>query len=171
MMAHRPGQQTVSPDHRRSLCHRFARPAACEGTAFVTVDPALQERVVARDTTVVFGNRRLQLPQSPARAHYVKATVKVRQYPNGSLAVFHGPRRIAHYTDKGAEIIERPTDKSLTPGSPPSRRGLAKPEPVAAPLRRPALTAAAPGVTPKAKVGTKKPLLGRTKKPARKAVA
>jgi hypothetical protein len=158
---------------------RFARPPACEGTAFVTVDPALlaetlcieEERIVARDNTVVFGNRRLQLPQSPARAHYVKATVKVRQYPNGTLAVFHGPRCIARYTDKGTEIVERPTNKSLTSGSPPSRRGLAKPEPAATPARRPALTAAAPDVTEKAQVGTKKRPLGRTKKPARKAVA
>ena len=26
----------------------------------------------------------LQLPQSPLRAHYVKASVKVREYPDGT---------------------------------------------------------------------------------------
>ena len=36
------------------------------------------ERVVARDNTIVHEGRRLQLPQSPVRAHYVKARVKVR---------------------------------------------------------------------------------------------
>ena len=84
---------------------RFARPAALAETAFVAVDPALlaetlcieEERIVARDNTVVFGARRLQLPASQARAHYVKARVKVRQYPDGSLAVFHGPRPLARY--------------------------------------------------------------------------
>src|SRR6266576_7251078 len=35
--------------------------------------------------------------RGPVRAHYVKARVKVRQYM-GSLAVFHGPRRIARYS-------------------------------------------------------------------------
>src|SRR5260370_12101632 len=69
---------------------RFAKPAQLEETAFVAADPALlaetlcieEERVVARDNTVVFGNRRLQLPASQARAHYVTAQVKVREYPD-----------------------------------------------------------------------------------------
>jgi hypothetical protein len=29
------------------------------------------------------------------RAHYVKANVKVHAYPDGTLAVFHRPRRLA----------------------------------------------------------------------------
>jgi hypothetical protein len=152
---------------------RFARPAALEETAFVAADPALlaetlcieEERVVARDNTVVFGRRRLQLPASKARAHYVKARVKVREYPDGTLAVFHGPRRIARYTANGAEIAEAPTTNSLTPGSPPSRRGLARPEPAPSLAQRPALTGSAPGVTAPAQVGTKKRPQGRTKKP------
>ena len=68
---------------------RFARPAALEETAFVTADPALltealcveEERVVARDNTISYAGRQLQLPASTARAHYVKARVKVREYP------------------------------------------------------------------------------------------
>ena len=108
---------------------RFAKPAACEDNAFVAADPALlaealcveEERVVARDNTVAYGRRTLQLPASPARAHYVKARVKVREYPDGSLAVFHGPRRIARYTAQGAEIAAVPTPASVTPCSPPSR--------------------------------------------------
>jgi hypothetical protein len=40
----------------------------------------------------------------------------VRQYPDGTLAVFHGPRRIGRYTAKGVEIAEVPTIQSLTPG-------------------------------------------------------
>jgi transposase len=88
---------------------RFARPPAVDESAFVTADPAQlaeilcveEERVVARDNTVVFGRLRLQLPPSPIRHHFVKANVKVRQYPDASLAVFHGPRRIACYDPDG----------------------------------------------------------------------
>ena len=96
---------------RLSAAHnaRFAKPAALAESAFVAADPALlaevlcieEERVVARDNTVAYDGRRLQLPASPARAHYVKATVKVREYPDGSLAVFHGPRRLARYDAAG----------------------------------------------------------------------
>ena len=89
---------------------RFARPAAITDSAFVAADPAQlaeilcieEERVVARDNTVTFGRLRLQLPQSPIRHHFVKANVKVRQYPDATLAIFHGPRRIARYTPDGA---------------------------------------------------------------------
>ncbi|RAZ89636.1 hypothetical protein DPM33_18830 [Mesorhizobium hawassense] len=65
-----------------------------------------EERVVARDNTVAFARLRLQLPQSPIRHHFVKATVKVRQYTDGTRAIFHGPRRIATYTSDGAPILD-----------------------------------------------------------------
>ncbi len=89
---------------------RFARPALLEESAFVGVgDPASlvetlcieDERIVARDNTVAYERRRLQLPESRARAHYVKARVKVREYPDGTLAVFHGPRLLARYDAEG----------------------------------------------------------------------
>jgi hypothetical protein len=35
--------------------------------------------------------------------------VRVREYPDGILAVFHGPRRIAAYTALGAQIAAVPT--------------------------------------------------------------
>jgi len=95
---------------------RFARPAALSESAFVAADPeqlreilcVQEERVVARDNTVAYGNRRLQLAQSRARAHYVKARVKVHEYPDSTLAVFHGPRLLARY-DATGEPIEQNT--------------------------------------------------------------
>ncbi|TGP24870.1 MULTISPECIES: hypothetical protein [unclassified Mesorhizobium] len=100
--------QTYLPAHNA----RFARPAAVQDSAFVAADPAVlaeilciqEERVVARDNTVAFARLRLQLPQSPIRHHFVKAAVKVRQYPDGTLAIFHGPRRIAQYSSQGTAI-------------------------------------------------------------------
>jgi transposase len=158
---------------------RFAKPAALAESAFVAADPALlaetlcleEERVVAHDNTVAYDGRRLQLPASHARAHYVKARVKVREYPDGTLAVFHGPRRVAHYTAQGAQIAAVPTTRSVTPCSPPSRRGLSRAELAAPTERRPSLTAAARGVTPLGQVGTKKRPSGRTKKPTRNTIA
>jgi transposase len=158
---------------------RFAKPAALAENAFVAADPALlaetlcieEARVVARDNTVAYDGRRLQLPASAARAHYVKAKVKVREYPDGTLAVFHGPRRIAGYTAEGAQIVAAPTATSVTPCSPPSRRGLPAPKIAAPPEPRPALTAAARGVTHPRQVGTKKRPPGRTKKLIRNTIA
>jgi hypothetical protein len=88
---------------------RFARPPALPDSAFVAADPALlreilcvqEERIVARDNTVAYAGLRLQLPESPLRAHYVKARVVVHEYPDGSLAVFHGPRLLARYDAEG----------------------------------------------------------------------
>ena len=155
---------------------QFAMPPQIPDSAFVAVDPASlvdilcieQNRVVARDNTVAYEGRTLQLPQSPARAHYVKANVKVREYPDGTLAVFHGPRRLARYSAQGHEIVQVPTTPSVTPCSPPSRRGLSRPEIAKPAERRPSLTAAARGVTSHGQVGTKKRPSDRTKKPARK---
>jgi hypothetical protein len=59
------------------------------------------------------------------------------------LAVFHGPRRLARYSAQGAEIAQVPTTPSVTPCSPPSRRGLSRAEPVKPAQRRPSLTASA----------------------------
>jgi transposase len=151
---------------------QFAVPPQIAESAFVAIDPASlvdilcieQERVVARDNTVAYEGRKLQLPPSPARAHYVKANVKVREYPDGTLAVFHGPRRLARYSAQGHEIVQVPTTPSVTPCSPPSRRGLARAELVESAPRRPSLTAAARGVTGPGQVGTKKRPSGRTKK-------
>jgi transposase len=157
---------------------QFAKPPQiAEESAFVAVcDPASlvdilcieQERVVARDNTVAYEGRCLQLPESPVRAHYVKARVKVHEYPDGTLAVFYGPRLLARYSAQGEEIAAAPTTPSVTPCSPPSRRGLASAVFVASTQRRPSLTAAARGVTPPGQVGTKKRPSDRTKKLTKK---
>lgn len=132
---------------------RFARPPAVADSAFVAVDAGQlaeilcieEERVVGRDNTVVFGRLRLQLPQSRLRHHYVKAQVKVRQYPDGTLAIFHGPRCIGRYNAMGNEIGQ-PISASLHPCSTPSRRGLEASWPAPTTARRPALTASRHGL-------------------------
>ena len=94
---------------------RFALPAEVEGSAFVSFAGALddilciqEERTVSNDNTVRYKRRVLQLPADRHRRHYVKATVRVHEYPDGTLAVFHGPRCLARYQTDG-EPIDTPT--------------------------------------------------------------
>ena len=93
---------------------RFAVAAAEEGDAFVPFVGDLagvlcikHERVVGNDNCVRFEGLVLQIPEQRHRRHFVKVTVQVRQYGDGSLAIYHGPRRLARYTSDGAVIIEQ----------------------------------------------------------------
>ena len=70
-----------------------------------------EERVVGNDNTVRYKNRVLQIPADRHRHHYVKARVRVHEYPDHSLAVFHGPRRLARYSAKG-ELIDEADHKA-----------------------------------------------------------
>ena len=131
---------------------RFAKPPEIAESAFVAADRGQlaeilcveEERVVSRDNTVAWGGLHLQLPQSRLRHHYVRATVKVRQYPDGTLAIFHGPRCIGRFDARGREISE-PISPMLHPCSTPSRRGLEASRPAPPAARRPALTASRHG--------------------------
>ena len=60
------------------------------------------ERTVGKDNCVRFEGLVLQIPSDRHRCHYVKAKVRVHRYPDGTLAVFHGPRRLAEYDANGA---------------------------------------------------------------------
>lgn len=91
---------------------RFAVSAAEDGTAFIPwigqnlaeIVCVQEERVVAKDNTVRYQGRSLQIPQDAHRFHYVKVSVRVHEYPDGTLAVFHGPRCLAHYHADGRLI-------------------------------------------------------------------
>lgn len=88
---------------------RFAVQAEQEGTAFVAI-PGVdlneilciqEERQVGNDNTVTFHRLCLQIPPSPLRPHFVKARVRVRKYPDGHHAIFHGPRCLGRYDAAG----------------------------------------------------------------------
>jgi transposase len=103
--------KTYLPQHNR----RFAVIPADAASAFVPARPEQwadvlciqHERVVGNDNTVAINGLRLQIPQSASRAHFVRATVRVHQYGDGTYAVFHGPRRLAHYDPQGTLIEEQ----------------------------------------------------------------
>jgi hypothetical protein len=106
---------------------RFAVAPAEEGSAFVPFVGALfvgalfvgalfvgalddilcvqAERVVGNDNTVRYAGRVLQIPEQRHRRHFVKATVRVHAYPDGRLALFHGPRRLADYRSDASLVL------------------------------------------------------------------
>ncbi len=84
------------------------------GTAFVPFAGGLreilcihEERVVSNDNTVRYRTLVLQIPEDRHRHHYVKARVRVHEYPDGGLAVFHGPRCLAEYDAEGRAKQEK----------------------------------------------------------------
>ena len=87
----------------------FAVAAAELGTAYVPfIGGSLpdilcerHERTVMNNNCVTFENLTLQIPANGERHHYVKTLVRVHRYVDGTLAVFHGPRKLAAYDEHG----------------------------------------------------------------------
>jgi hypothetical protein len=99
------------PEHNA----RFAVAAAEPGSAFTAyaggalreVLCVQEERQVAKDNCVQWQGLSLQIPAPPHRHHYVKATVRVHAYPDGTLAIFDGPRLLARYQATGGLIDDQ----------------------------------------------------------------
>jgi len=108
--ANRYLQDTYMPAHNTE----FTVPAAQPGSAYVPfVGGALPdilceqfERVVGNDNCVSFEGLQLQIPANQVRHHYVKTRVRVHRYVDGSLALFHGPRRLDHYNREGVSMTQ-----------------------------------------------------------------
>ncbi len=87
----------------------FSVKPAAEGAAFIPyiggrlpdILCEQHERVVGNDNCVSFGGMKLQIPADGARHHYVKVRVRVHRYVDGTLGVFHGPRKLAGYDAQG----------------------------------------------------------------------
>lgn len=90
----------------------FMEPAREHGSAFVPllnaqIDDILceqYERTVGRNNCVTFGKLTLQIPADPRRCNYSKAKVRVHRYADSTLAVFHGPRKLAAYRPDGTLV-------------------------------------------------------------------
>ncbi len=100
-------REVFLPDHNA----RFAITPEEAGSAFVPFAGNLadilcvqKERLVAGDNTVSYNRLALQIPADRHRHHYVKATVRVHEYRDATLAVFHGPRCLARYHADGEMI-------------------------------------------------------------------
>ena len=110
--ANRYLREVFVPDYNA----RFAVPAAEEGSAFIPYSGrpledvlCIQEsRQVGRDNCVIWKGLSLQIPPQRHRHHYVKASVRVHEYPDGRIAIFDGPGCLARFDPAG-----KPVDASL----------------------------------------------------------
>ena len=100
-------KEVYLPEHNT----RFVKAPEDEASAFVpfagNVRDTLciqEERVVGNDNTVRYKRLVLQIAANRHRHHFVKAKVRVHAYPDGELAIFHGPRCIGRYTSDGSPI-------------------------------------------------------------------
>jgi hypothetical protein len=101
--------ETYIPEYNAA----FAVAAEQEGSGFLHDRTAAwpdilcvhEERTVGNDNTVKWRTLSLQLPPSRLRPHFVKAVVRVHEYPDGTIAVFLGPHRLADYQPDGT-IVE-----------------------------------------------------------------
>jgi len=97
--------QTYRFAHNRE----FAVPSTLTGTAFVPFISGnlpdilceQHERKVDNDNCVSFCGVKLQIPSDEFRYHYVRTTVRVHRYVDDTLALFHGPRKLATFDAKG----------------------------------------------------------------------
>lgn len=88
---------------------RFTVAAAEPGEAYVACEEpqwrdvlCVQEtRQAAKDNTVRWKGRTLQIPPSRLRPHFVRAAIRVFEYPDGSVALSYGPHRIAEFAPNG----------------------------------------------------------------------
>jgi transposase len=106
----------LGKEYKPNFNSEFMQSAAEEGSAFVpyaggeNLDDILcihEERTVSADNCVSFEGMKLQIPPDKYRCHYVRVRVILHCYNDGSLAIFHGPRRLADYDKYGKLMGER----------------------------------------------------------------
>jgi hypothetical protein len=109
--ANRYLEQVYMAGHNRE----FGVASTLPGTAYVPfISGSLpdilcehHERTVGNDNCVAFAGLSLQIPSDELRYHYVRARVRVHRYVDDTLAVFHGPRRLATYDAHGQPTKEQ----------------------------------------------------------------
>ena len=101
-------EQVYRLAHNREFCVASTLP----GTAYVPfISGSLpdilcqqHERTVTNDNCVSFEGLSLQIPADEFRYHYVRTQVRVHRYYDATLALFHGPRKLACFDAHGISI-------------------------------------------------------------------
>lgn len=102
----------LEQSYRAAHNQEFAVASTLPGTAYVPfISGSLpdvlcehHERQVGNDNCVSFEGKSLQIPADEFKYHYVRAKVKVHRYVDATLALYHGPRRLASYDVLGVAI-------------------------------------------------------------------
>jgi Winged helix-turn helix len=98
-------EQVYRAAHNREFCVASTLP----GNAYVAfISGSLpdilcqqHERTVNNDNCVSFEGLSLQIPADEFRYHYVRTQVRVHRYYDATLALFHGPRKLASFDAQG----------------------------------------------------------------------
>ena len=106
----------LAQEYNPSFNSEFMQPPSEDGSAFVpwigtNLDDILcqqEERTVNADNCVSVDGYKLQIPPNKYRCHYVRVRVMVHSYRDGSLAIFHGPRKLADYDRYGILMEVKP---------------------------------------------------------------
>ena len=106
--ANRYLEQLYMPAHNQEFCI----PSTMPGTAYVPFISGnlpdilceQHERTVDNNNCVSFEGLCLQIPADEFRYHYVRTRVRVHRYVDATLALFHGPRKLAAYDPMGLPI-------------------------------------------------------------------
>lgn len=56
------------------------------------------QRIVNNDNTISYKGKTLQIPKDEIRYSYRKTKVKVHEYLDGKVAIFHGPRKLTEFS-------------------------------------------------------------------------
>ena len=104
-------EQVYRIEHNRE----FAVASTLQGTAYVAfISGSLpdilceqHDRRVDNDNCVSFEGLTLQIPADEFRYHYVRTKVRVHRYVDSTLALFHGPRKLADFDATGTPIKPR----------------------------------------------------------------
>ena len=101
--------------YRHAHNREFGVPSALAGAAWVPfISGSLPdilceqyERTVGNDNCVSFNGLTLQIPVDDYRDHYVRTKVRVHRYVDSTLALFHGPRKLAAYDAEGRPLTTK----------------------------------------------------------------
>ena len=104
-------EQVYRIEHNRE----FAVASTLQGTAYVPfISGSLpdilceqHDRRVDNNNCVSFEGMSLQIPADEFRYHYVRTKVRVHRYVDATLALFHGPRKLADFDANGVPIKPR----------------------------------------------------------------
>ena len=106
--------QYLDQVYRVAHNREFAIASALEGTAYVPFISGnlpdilceQHDRKVDNDNCVSFEGMSLQIPADEFRYHYVRTKVRVHRYVDGTLALFHGPRKLVSFSATGVLSAE-----------------------------------------------------------------
>ena len=104
----------LADEYLPAFNEEFSSPSPGEKSVFVPwcgsdLDDILceqHERVVNNDNCISYKSLILQIPEDGYRYHYVKTKVRVLRHIDGTLSIFHGPRKLAVYDAEGMLLME-----------------------------------------------------------------